>query len=1097
MKLAWNKAVRTVGTTAVLTAALLTGACQSFGPRRDCRDCDECECGTKAHVCKDPTVRALAQDVDELDRHLDRFGSVVASQPSVWGQARLTRHREEFEQQMALELGNFHATLQGSLSRSDQAYFANAMSLGVAVSGPSAVATPPKVLVNNNTAANSGTAIPVPNVDLPQAFGAFDKITRTDTKLTNIGFADIAKGGLTLEPAVYLDQKARYLNHLQELRRINEGDDTADSPGYSLNLVRIPVSVLPGKETDRGYGGEITFTLTPYLSDELLPTTFRNLILNDLVDQIGVPLTELLNDSEVRKYLLLDQYENQAADKKQMRPALRDKAIKLKETHDVNKIQTAVRSRLQQMPPSVSATRLKHAKRPFPASQLLDVYGDELSLHVARTAYAVFDDDLPNTYYVHYPDVQGYLQEELDAAYKFLALPGNAALWQLCSPDLVVAVRGRNLEGIKTYRKAFEEACGNTNCPNVCDTTKALAWAIIVECALLNEQLVQDMREAAALRGCCNAQAGWQPYYLPNPPPEARQAFNDYVRCRWPIHVFALDPVNQEQNIADTFSARREMQLAMSLAFVSGQLSAKNMMRYARRLESEIETIALNSTSVGFSHGNEIFGWRFYPRFQTPDIESNATVFFRDLLIGGPNRDDLLRQRRMEPGQRECVAIVIMPSFVPYCTLDSTSNWFPLDRCHQKVLTAKDAIRLGERVKSIQNCAGHVGDAQCYRDGDLCRLLKRAEQLEARLPMQTASVQVPYENTLGGFAMFNTGITDLAPELLGWYGSPGINLDAPTTIFLIGNHFSVHQTRVLVGGKEVTSMEMLSRQVMKVTIPAGTLAITGETGRIAACMKPPAAKPPDVSCDKLLPLAIMASQAAGLGSTGDPFGTAAVLATGTAEYLRKHPPACPAPAGGMVEGDENLFVDVHVATPYGVTSHLLIPACPAGKGGAGAATGAAVPGASWATDKLELGFVYQGLGVAAANPPVFRPLAVKIDLSDLPRLPTVSVTLNCTVNGPGGAKTKLSGTINAKNLDVTNHTLVLKDDDLVSLVNQIFAAVGPLFGPEATNPPVPVTLSDAKVVILNGTTVLLSRDLTNTLTIAWVKAPGKMAPPAT
>src|SRR5439155_996688 len=149
-----------------------------------------------------------------------------------------------------------------------------------------------------------------------------------------------------------------------------------------------------------------------------------------------------------------------------------------------------------------------------------------------------------------------------------------------------------------------------------------------VECALLNEQLVQDMREAAAARACCHLPTDWLPYFLPCPPPEARQAFNDYVRCRWPIHVFALDPVRQEQNIADTFSSRREMQLAMSLAFVSGQLSAKSMTRFARRIEMEVETIALNSTQVGFSHGNETFGWRFYPRFQTPDIESNATVFF-------------------------------------------------------------------------------------------------------------------------------------------------------------------------------------------------------------------------------------------------------------------------------------------------------------------------------------------------------------------------------------------------------------------------------------------------------------------------------------
>src|SRR6202007_1823298 len=105
-----------------------------------------------------------------------------------------------------------------------------------------------------------------------------------------------------------------------------------------------------------------------------------------------------------------------------------------------------------------------------------------------------------------------------------------------------------------------------------------------------------------------------------------------------------------------------------------------------------------------------------------------------------------------------------------------------------------DAMRLSQRMKAIQNCAGNVGDAACYRDGDFQRLILKAKQLEARLPLQSATVQVPYENTLGGFAMFNTGVTDLAPELTGWYGSPSINPKDSTTVVLVGNQFSAHQT---------------------------------------------------------------------------------------------------------------------------------------------------------------------------------------------------------------------------------------------------------------------------------------------------------------
>src|SRR5262249_34519529 len=149
----------------------------------------------------------------------------------------------------------------------------------------------------------------------------------------------------------------------------------------------------------------------------------------------------------------------------------------------------------------------------------------------------------------------------------------------------------------------------------------------------------------------------WCEYFLPDPPPECRQAFNDYVKLRWPIHVFALDPYIQEQNIADSLSTRRELQLALAIAFTNGQLSARNLTKYTRRLEAEYETISLNRTQIGFSHGENTFGWRFYPRYQTPDTPSNAEDLLRNQLIGGPNRNALLRQRRLEPGVRECVAI--------------------------------------------------------------------------------------------------------------------------------------------------------------------------------------------------------------------------------------------------------------------------------------------------------------------------------------------------------------------------------------------------------------------------------------------------------
>ena len=98
-----------------------------------------------------------------------------------------------------------------------------------------------------------------------------------------------------------------------------------------------------------------------------------------------------------------------------------------------------------------------------------------------------------------------------------------------------------------------------------------------------------------------------------------------------------------------------------------------------------------------------------------------------------------------------------MPSFVPFGALDVSSKWFRLDKkCIQECsVDTVNAVDLSARVKAIENCACHVGDAECYRSGEVERLWKRAKQLEARLPLQSTMVQIPYEATVGGFALFN------------------------------------------------------------------------------------------------------------------------------------------------------------------------------------------------------------------------------------------------------------------------------------------------------------------------------------------------------
>jgi hypothetical protein len=1221
-----HRRFRSQAPVAFLITSLLISSCQpiyvaSFGPSRI-----SSLGGTQAGAAV--TAEDLAAELDDLERQIERTGSVVAEQPSVWGQARLTMYREEFETQMQQQLSKFQATLQGSLSRTDQAYAADAMALSYtaqAAASGSSDGSPKAASSSSSSSGGGSSSAATPSTTsassadpIPGTFDAFasGNFTRNAARLANpLGFGVTGQNGISLEPTIYLDQMKRYIDHLHELRRMSDGDDTADAPGYSLNLVRIPVSVLPGRRTQQRYGAEITFNLKPHLNDELLPMTFRNLVLNDLIDQIGVPLAHVLNDLTWTNSL--PKLANLPAVKKDRKKFAEFVAVAIDPSYPcdsaVGQTSNDVFGRNTLFLTSLavrSATKVKNARQSFPPSQIIDIYGARGWAEILCTAYQTFKQDVPNRGEVHYPDVQNYLQEELNAAYEFLKAPQNELLWRgYCDKELVDQIHGRRLTDIKKRRCDFESvalklAAGVTSKPEV---TAALAWAIIVDSALLNNQLMEDMVQAPAARGGSFAlpetQPGdWRPYYLPVPNKPERETFNEYVRCRWPIHVFSLDPEADQQNIADSYSSRREMQLAMSLAFVSGNLSADNMFRYARRLETDMETIALNNTMVGFSHGAETFGWRFYPRFQSPDTDNNLTVFFRDLLWGGPNRKTLLRQRQLEPGIRECVAIVLMPSFVPYADLEASSNWFALDNPHRKVMNSVRAVRLGEQLKSIKNCAQMVSNPQCYRDGDVERLQRRADQLESRLPLQSMSVQVPYENTLGGFAMFNTGVTDLAPELLGWYGAPAVNLDAPTTIFLIGNHFSVHQTRVLIGGQEITTPEMLSRQVMKVTIPANAIALVEKTGEVSGGWNRPNTRteitPPqsagsvtstsgatttvnapssvflDLNKDKWYMFAQESDDAITLADAAIPGsldslklsvdhgtltlgktegisfasganGSASLNVTGTVDKLN-------AALNGMVyvpnpdfsggadtlkvalagpgvtatcevsvsiilkqKWPDFLYVDVQLATPYGATSHLLVPAWHLGKSGSGSLMPAASGGAAsssdssgagssavsqpqWLSTQLALGYVAKGIGIAASDPPSCTPSALTISLGTnylVPSDNTVTLTFKLGGNASGAAQPlkiavipSTPGSASPANYDPKAHVLTIAGQDLVNLTNYLVNVIQYQFG--AARPIVPPNTSFTLDTAVSGTGQA-SFNLVNQLTVNLVPAAAK------
>jgi hypothetical protein len=77
----------------------------------------------------DPCVADLAARIAWLEHHLDAYGSIVAKQPDVWGQSRLTRHRVECEQQLERQLGMFSERTSAAIRRSDQAFLGLALAM--------------------------------------------------------------------------------------------------------------------------------------------------------------------------------------------------------------------------------------------------------------------------------------------------------------------------------------------------------------------------------------------------------------------------------------------------------------------------------------------------------------------------------------------------------------------------------------------------------------------------------------------------------------------------------------------------------------------------------------------------------------------------------------------------------------------------------------------------------------------------------------------------------------------------------------------------------------------------------------------------------
>jgi hypothetical protein len=216
----------------------------------------------------DETIRLTdaEQMVDELDRILTAYGTISVKTPDVWGQDRLAKFRSEYEAQMAEWLKHgFKGEINASVRRAESE--SRLVQVGASLGSPS---TKPATTPPDDTASSN----------------AISKNLATLSSTSQASSPTIEKAPVSLEPTVVLDEHSSYLNHLNQLRRINAGDELADRPGYGLYLVRIPVTLSPGPRSRKGKGAIITVSAKSVMTKSTLRNALRNTVINETVNNL-------------------------------------------------------------------------------------------------------------------------------------------------------------------------------------------------------------------------------------------------------------------------------------------------------------------------------------------------------------------------------------------------------------------------------------------------------------------------------------------------------------------------------------------------------------------------------------------------------------------------------------------------------------------------------------------------------------------------------------------------------------------------------------------------------------------------------------------
>jgi hypothetical protein len=720
----------------------------------------------KGHVAGDPMLE-VAREITVLEDDIRRDGSITLKDPDVWGDGNLIAAIQEYERLMGLGANadfdkRFRETVQAFIARSDQAEFQSVTAIGMALgkSGTNGPASPTQI--SNSAMSNS-----FPNVlALPT---------------TPIGKSEL---GVSLEPTELDRERSTFILANQGLRRRMIGDDNSRAAGYGLYLFRIPVSVLPGRDTTEGFSALVTLRAQLRVDRTHLRDTFSKMIIADLVE--GLTPTVLANweAGKVRKDAGSAQMSMELTSRLTPTRIDPENQIQVYGQENLNAIIAFVK---QHVGASPNANKLAGTPRPQEVKRCLESLLDQTQL---------------------------VLQEN--------------NLYEQNAQSILLAgdhyVKGQ-LEDIPQYRASLENSVA---AQRISDTYQRASWMLAMQSAILDRNLKKILNDMAA-NGQLSAQQCASPesvaFFCPDSP-ETQMLWESIIRDTYPLHVFNLDPIAEQQNAYDAFSRRREMQVALAFSVANGNvLTADQKLKASRRLALDEATIALNRTAVAFAHSDDTFGWYFHPRIQTPPVESsNIGALARTIWSTGPTENYDRKHRRLEPGIRDCEVLIAMPSFVTDVSFDLTTNWEKVSRPGVTKRSYEEMIAQGGRLQRLRNCMNDPANQHCYRPGDYERLLSRIDQLEKMLGLQTHHVRLPYEHRQTGTGLFDKGNKQLAPSIDHYYGLSYLDPDqTAASFFLTGDNFHPTLSHVIVGGSEYhvstaepVQVEVLSRELLHV-----------------------------------------------------------------------------------------------------------------------------------------------------------------------------------------------------------------------------------------------------------------------------------------